>query len=83
MLSHFPIFFLVSTMLNQHEPTEYGQLLDMSEFLACNELFIQAGWHPFLNTLRGHDGIVSLQFSQGFDGHTAKVGSLVFQVTEE
>ena len=70
-------------MINRHEPTEYGHLLAMPEFLACNELFIRAGWHPFLTTLQGHDDVVSLQFSLGFDGHTAKVGSMVFQVTEK
>ena len=77
------IFFLVSTMLNRYELTEYGQLLATPEFSACNELFIRAGWHPFLTNLQGHDDVVSLQFALGFDGHTAKVGSLVFQVTEE
>ena len=70
-------------MINRHEPTAYDQLLAMPEFLACNELFVCAGWHPFLTTLQGHDDAVSLQFSLGFDGHTTKVGSLVFQVTKE
>ena len=46
-------------------------------------MFIRAGWHSFLTNLQGHDDAVSLQFALGFDGHTAKVGSLVFQVTEE
>ena len=73
----------VSTMINHHEPTVYDQLLAMPEFLACSELFVRVGWHPFLTTLQVHDDAVSLQFSLGFDGHTAKVGSLVFQFIEE
>ena len=77
------IFFLVSMMLNRYEPTEYGQLLATPEFLACNELFIRAGWHSFLTNLQGHDDAVSLQFALGFDGHTDKVGSMVFQLMEE
>ena len=83
MLIFSLIFFLVSTMLNRHETTEYGQLLATPEFSACTELFIRAGWHSFLTNLQGHDDAVSLQFTLGFDGNTAKVGSLVFQVTEE
>ena len=83
VLSHFPIFFLVSTMLNRHEPSEYGQLLATPEFLACKEMFIRAGWYSFLTNLQGHDDVVSLQFTLGFDGYTAKVGSLEFPVTEE
>ena len=63
-------------MLNQHEPSEYGQLLTMLEFLACKEMFIRAGWHSFLTNLQGHDYAVSLQFALGFDGHISQVGSL-------
>ena len=70
-------------MTNCHEPTAYDQLLDMPEFSACSELFVRAIWHPFLTALQGHDDVVSLQFSLGFDGHTSKVGLLVFPVTEE
>ena len=70
-------------MLNRHEPSEYGNLLIMPEFLACKEMFIQVGWHSFLTNLQGHDDAVSLQFALGFDGNTAKVGSLEFSVTEE
>ena len=55
----------------------------MPEFLACKEMFIRAGWHSFLTNLQGHDDAVSLQFSLGFDGHIAKVGSLEFSVTED
>ena len=73
----------VSTMINRHEPTAYDQLLDMPKFSAYSELFVRAGWHPFLTALQGHDDVVSLQFSLGFDGHTTKVRSLVFQVTKE
>ena len=65
-------------MINRHEPTAYDQLLDMLKFSACSELFVQAEWNPLLTTLQGHDDTVSLQFSLGFDGHTTKVGSLVF-----
>ena len=65
--------FLSSTMLNRHEPSKYGQLLIMPEFLACKEMFIRAGWNSFLTNLQGHDDVVSLQFALGFDGHTAKV----------
>ena len=46
-------------------------------------MFIRAGWHSFLTNLQGHNDAVSLQFSLGFDGHIAKVGSLEFSVTEE
>ena len=70
-------------MLNQHEPSEYGQLLAMPEFLACKEMFIRVGWNSFLTNLQGHDDAISLQFALGFDEHTAKVGSLDFPVTEE
>ena len=83
VLIQFPIFFLVSTILNLHETTEYGQLLAMPKFSASKELFIRAGWHFFLTNLQGHDDVVSLQFTLGFDGHTAKVGSLEFKVMEE
>ena len=55
----------------------------MPEFLACKEMFIRARWNSFLTNLQGHDDAVSLQFSLGFNGHTAKVGSLEFSVTEE
>ena len=83
MLIRSLIFFLVSMVLNQHEPTEYGPLLATPDFLACNELFIRAEWHPFLTNLQGHDDAISLQFALGFDGHTDKVGSMVFQLMEE
>ena len=70
-------------MLNRHEPSKYGQLLATLDFLACKEMFIRARWHSFLTNLQGHDDAVSLQFTLGFDGHIAKVGSLEFQVTKE
>ena len=63
-------------MLNRHEPSKYGQLLATPGILACKEMFIRVEWHSFLTNLQGHDDVVSLQFALGFDGHTAKVGSL-------
>ena len=79
-LSHL---FLFSVILNWHEPSEYGNLLAIPEFLACKKMFIRVGWHSFLPNLQGHDDAVSLQFALGFDRHTTKVGSLEFPVTEE
>ena len=46
-------------------------------------MFIRVGWHSFLTNLQGHDDVVSLQFALGFDGHTAKVASLEFPITDE
>ena len=36
-----------------------------------------------MTNLQGHDDAVSLQFTLGFDGHTTKVISMVFQIMED
>jgi hypothetical protein len=58
-------------------------LFAIPEFAQCREVFLHAGWGPFLAHLQGHDDNVSLQFSLGFDGRMACMGSLTFLVSEE
>jgi hypothetical protein len=83
-----PDFFLLLiphsvTMPNHYEPSSYTELLAIPEFTECREIFLRAGWGPFLASLQGHDDGISLQFSLGFDGRLARIGSLVFLVSEE
>ena len=47
------------------------------------EVFFRAGWNPFLHLLQGYDEEILLIFAKGFDGKIARVGHLLFPVTEE
>jgi hypothetical protein len=70
-------------MPKQYKPSSYVNLLAIHEFAECREVFLRIGWGPFLACLQGHDDGVSLQFSLGFDGRMACMGSLAFLVSEE
>jgi hypothetical protein len=71
------------TMPKRYEPSSYADLFSIPEFAQCREVFLRAGWGPFLSSLQGHDDGLSMQFAVGFDGKIAHVGSLNFAVTEE
>jgi hypothetical protein len=71
------------TMPRRYEPSSYADLFSIPEFAQCREVFLRAGWGPFLSSLQGHDDGLSMQFAVGFDGKTTHVGSLIFEVTEE
>jgi hypothetical protein len=71
------------TMPRRYEPSSYADLFSIPEFAQCREVFLRAGWGPFLSSLQGHDDGLSMQFAVGFDGKIAHVGSLNFAVTEE
>ena len=49
----------------------------------CRDIFFREGWNPFLHLLQGFDKEISLIFVKGFDGKMARVGHLLFPVTEE
>jgi hypothetical protein len=70
-------------MPRRYEPSSYADLFSIPEFSQCREVFLHAGWGPFLSNLQGHDDGLSMQFSLGFDGKTTHVGSLTFEVSEE
>jgi hypothetical protein len=70
-------------MPKRYEPSSYADLFAIPEFAQCREVFLHAGWGPFLSSLQGHDDGLSMQFAVGFDGRIAHVGSLNFAVTEE
>jgi hypothetical protein len=70
-------------MPRRYEPSSYADLFSIPEFAQCREVFLHAGWGPFLSSLQGHDDGLSMQFAVGFDGKTTHVGSLTFEVTEE
>ena len=71
------------TMPNRFELESYQDLFQIPEFRDCCEIFFRAGWNPFLHQLQGFDEEISLLFTMGFDGREARVGHLVFLVTEE
>ena len=54
----------------------------MLEFRECREVFFHVGWNPFLHLLQGYEEEISLIFTKGFDGKMARVGHLIFRVTE-
>ena len=70
-------------MPKRYEPSSYENLFAIPEFAQCREVFLHAGWGPFLSSLQGHDDSLSMQFVVGFDGRITRVGSLNFAVTEE
>jgi hypothetical protein len=70
-------------MPKRYEPSSYADLFSIPEFTQCREVFLRAGWGPFLACLQGHDDGFSLQFTLRFDGRMARVGSLAFLVSEE
>jgi hypothetical protein len=70
-------------MLKRYESSSYADLFVILEFTQCREVFLRAGWGLFLAHLQGHDDSISMQFTLGFDGRMAHVGSLIFVVSEE
>ena len=66
-----------------YEPSSYAYLFSIPEFAQCREVFLHAGWGPFLSSLKGHNDGLSMQFAIGFDGKTTHVGSLIFEFIEE
>ena len=70
-------------MTNHLDPKIYQDLFQMLEVRECREIFFRAGWNPFLHLLQGYDEEISLIFAKGFDGKMARVGHLLFPVTEE
>jgi hypothetical protein len=70
-------------MPRRYEPSSYADLFAIPEFSQCIEVFLCAGWGPFLSSLQGHDDGLSMQFVVGFYGKKTHVGSLTFEVTEE
>jgi hypothetical protein len=70
-------------MPRRYEPSSYADLFAIPEFAQCREVFFCVGWGPFLSSLQGHDDVLSMQFSLGFNGKTTHVGSLTFEVIEE
>jgi hypothetical protein len=70
-------------MPKRYEPSSYADLFVILEFAQCREVFLRAGWGPFLSSLQGHGDGIYMQFAVGFDGRIAHVGSLNFAVTEE
>jgi hypothetical protein len=47
------------------------------------KVFLHMGWGSFLSSLQGPNDDVSLQFYLRFDGRFARIGSLVFSVSQE
>jgi hypothetical protein len=80
---HLCSFLHIITMPKRYEPSSYADLFSIPEFAQCREVFLRAGWGPFLSHLQGHDDGISMQFSLSFDGKTMRVGSLTFGVSEE
>ena len=70
-------------MPNRFEPERYQDLFQLPELKECREVFFHACWNLFLHLLQGYDEEISLLFAMGFDGKKARVGHLVFPVTEE
>jgi len=63
-----------------HPPAE---LLAILEFTECREIFLRAGWGPFLANMQGHNDGALLQFTFGFDGRLDPIGYLAFLVSKE
>jgi hypothetical protein len=68
---------------NRHEPETYADLEALPEYGATRDIFKQAGWEPFLKKFDGYNDAITLHFAMHFEGGTAKVGELEFEVTEE
>jgi hypothetical protein len=69
------------TMPKHYEPSSYAELLAIPKFTECREIFLRAGWGPFLASLQGHRDGVSLKFSLGFYGRLACIGFVAFLVS--
>jgi hypothetical protein len=72
-----------STIPKWYESSSYEDHFFIPKFVQCKEVFLCAGWGPFLSNLQGHGGDLSMQFSLGFDGKTTHVGYISFEVSEE
>jgi hypothetical protein len=70
-------------MPRRYKPSSYADLFAIPKFSQCREVFLHAGWGPFLSNLQGHDDSLSMQFALGFNGKTTHVGSLDFEVSKE
>jgi hypothetical protein len=68
---------------NRHEPETYADLEALPEYEATRDIFKQAGWEPFLKKFDGYNDAITLQFALHFEGGSAKVGELEFEVTEK
>jgi hypothetical protein len=68
---------------NRHEPETYADLEALSEYEASRDIFKQAGWEPFLKNFDGYNDAITLQFALHFEGGSAKVGELEFEVMEK
>jgi hypothetical protein len=68
---------------NRHEPETYADLEALPEYEATRDIFKQAGWEPFLKKFDGYNDAITLQFALNFEGGSAKVGELEFEVTEK
>lgn len=66
-------------IINRIEPSTH---LFFVEYDDCAVKFEQCGWLVFCQKLQGHDANVTLAFSRGFNGKTAKIGDFTFEVTE-
>jgi hypothetical protein len=75
--------FTSITMPRRYEPSSSSDLFSIPKFAQCIEVFLCAGWGPFLSNLQGHDGVLFMQFSLGLEGKKTHVGSLTFEVLEE
>ena len=63
--------FNMSEPLAQHFFARYAD---------CGPIFEQCGWLIFCQKLHGYDAKVTLGFAQGFDGRTAKIGNITFEI---
>jgi hypothetical protein len=68
---------------NRHEPETYTYLEALPEYEATRDIFKQAGWEPFLKKFDGYNDAITLQFALHFEGGSAKVGELEFEVMEK
>jgi hypothetical protein len=75
--------FTSVTIPRRYEPSSYVDLFSIPEFTQRREVFLHAGWGPFLSSLQGHDDNLSMQFTLDFNGKTTHVGYLTFEVTED
>ena len=68
---------------NRHEPETYADLEALPEYEETRDIFKQAGWEPFLKKFNGYNDAITLQFALHFEGGSAKVGELEFEVMEK
>ena len=70
-------------MPNCVELESYQDLFQIPEFQECREVFFHAGWNLILHLLQWSGEEILLFLVKGFDGKMARVGHLLFPVTEE